>query len=159
MHPCRLKHIHQSNCVIKKSTKFDKSNKENDSDSSDTNTNLIPITEPERVFSTNNSTKVPILNIMAVLQYPTFTNLPKSQQENYLKYRHTKAIWQTVTILGPASSKRGKYKDWVNVSNGAKSWLIDCSDAVEWHRVNGDIIPSNYYEVNDFYNAVQQPKT
>ena len=111
MHLCRLKHIHQSNCVIKKSTKFDKSNKENDSGSSDTNTNLIPITEPERVFSTNSSTKVPILNIMAVLQYPTFTNLPKSQQENYLKYRHTKAIWQTVTILGPASSKRGKYKD------------------------------------------------
>ena len=74
------------------------------------------------------------------------TKLAKKFQK--VKYRYANDARKTVTILGPAESRKGKYKNWVNVSNGVKSWSMDWSDVTEWHPVNNDIIPNYNHEDN-----------
>ena len=37
-------------------------------------------------------------------------------------------------------------KNWANVSNRVKSWLMDWLDVTEWHPVNNNIIPNDCHE-------------
>ena len=37
-------------------------------------------------------------------------------------------------------------KNWANVSNRVKSWLMDWLGVTEWHPVNNDIIPNDCHE-------------
>ena len=127
VHPCRLQHIHHNNCGTKdsKSNEHDNSNKTNDDDSSDTNDNsMIPLVDSKTESSSNNSITLPdsqdTLNKISEYSYQIpSTKLPEKSQE--VKYRYANDPWQKVTILGPAGSRKGKYKNLVNVSNGVKS--------------------------------------
>ena len=69
------------------------------------------------------------------------------------KYRCANDPWQTVTILGPVRSRKGKYINWVNVSNGVKSWSMDWSDPV-----NNDIIPNDKHEDNTLLPSNREAK-
>ena len=41
---------------------------------------------------------------------------------------------------------KGKYKDWVNVSNLAKPRSMDRSDVAEWQPINSDILSTSDHE-------------
>ena len=154
VHPCRLQHIDHNNCETKdsKSNEHDNSNKTNGDNSSETNDNsIIPIVDSKTESRSNNSITLPDSqdtlnkNSKHSHQIPS-PKLPKKSQE--VKYRYANDPWQTVTILGPAGSRKRKYKNWVNVSNGVKSWLMNWLDATKWHPVNNDIIPNDNHEDN-----------
>ena len=53
-----------------------------------------------------------------------------------------------MTILGTAGSRKRKYKNWVNLSNGIKSWSMDSSDVTEGYPINSDITPTDNHEDN-----------
>ena len=85
---------------------------------------MISIVDSRTESSSNNSITLPdsqnTLNKISEYSYQIpSTKLPKKSQE--FKYRHANDPWQKVTILGPAGSRKGKYKNWVNVSKGVKS--------------------------------------
>ena len=97
-------------------------NKMNDNDRSDNNDfSMIPIIDSKKESLSNNSITLPDSqgtlnqNYEASYQIPS-TKLPKKFQK--VKYRYANDPWETVTILCPAISRKGKYKNWVNVLNG-----------------------------------------
>ena len=50
-------------------------------------------------------------------------SLPKSNQ--VVKFEFPDKLWKTVTILGLAVNRKGKYKNWVNVSDSNDSQFMD----------------------------------
>ena len=62
-----------------------------------------------KVFNSEHNDSITVPDTQHSLQVP-LKKLPKKLQD--MKYRYTSVPWQTVTILGPAGSKKGKHKDW-----------------------------------------------
>ena len=63
-----------------------------------------------------------------------------------------------MTILGTAGSRKRKYKNWVNLSNGIKSWSMDSSDVTEGYPINSDITPTDNHEDNTLLRSNREAK-
>ena len=74
-------------------------------------------------------TEVPQTDVAAINEK---IPIPKRSQD--VKYRYTDGEWKHVTVLGPAGSRKGKYKNWVNVADGDEEWSMDWSDVKEWQE-------------------------
>lgn len=131
-----------------------------------------PVCPADRSQIEVSSTKsVPAANINPV-------KIPKRHEVVKFKYPDD-TEWKEVTVLGPAGSRRGIYKNWVNVKNDSSKWSMDWSDVEDWHTtapvssigeevvntdhsdveksVDNDVTPSfNVSKVDEFFVAKEE---
>ena len=78
--------------------------------------------------------------------------LPKRSQE--VKFRYEDGDWKHVTVLGPAGSRKGKYKNWVNVGYECDKWSMDWPDVEEWQNNQPSDADVNFGFSSNTYDEV-----
>ena len=59
----------------------------------------------------------------------------KIRLHHHHHHRHGQNPWETVTVLGCAGSRKGKYKNWLNITNDSEQYSVDSTDIDKWQLV------------------------
>ena len=82
--------------------------------------------ETQEIASTRNSSAKDVISV----------HVPKRHEVIEYKYSND-TDWKRVTIIGPAGSRRGIHKNWVNVKDDTNGrWSMDWSDVDQWKKID-----------------------